>query len=543
MNPEKLHSLRNERVESPEKAEKLQAIETLTKMGLFTRVRDIELYHGRAGNGQKWKVKTDFNNGGDATGNNNINKVPALNTSNYETANDFANKRTKVKNIYTHSGATPEVHRIVANDPDAVIIDSSFDTPKDSQQREEYLEALKTLAIGVANGTPAPFKYRTIYNEVTPKQMIQLPDGKYRRYIAEAEVPQIARRLNQDEGAISHLSAGINSYALFKSQPALGAEYFQYGQTSVEVDGEKYLLSQEYAANWLRNAHVVGVKMRVDSVTLDKIIDNVILFDLEKVNTETEIDRKRQNYEKMYGQATKLLYELDSKAEPHSELTKLLRENYYASPREIIDTAKKVPGFKQVFEADTGTWEGYTLEQHTEAVLDMFDKLYADKIPADALPIMRLSLLVHDIGKPVAVAKGQKEQQMIYNKRYAEKFMTDINIDKKTRDLVLGIIGPSQHYTYEGFIKDGGSEKARGELIAFCEELLQHCTGHQVSHDEAFSLARLCLILQTCDSAAYTDMAVIRDGNGMYHPYGSFNDSFAPPTNMTRNNAMLKPKK
>ena len=73
-----------------------------------------------------------------------------------------------------------------------------------------------------------------------------------------------------------------------------------------------------------------------------------------------------------------------SKSHP---LVKLLSENYYASPKEIIEEAKKVRGFETLFDTDAGNWEKFTLEEHTETVLRMFDETYADVLPAKLLPI------------------------------------------------------------------------------------------------------------------------------------------------------------
>ena len=52
-----------------------RAVETLVKLGAMKYFSDLDLYHGRAGDGSEWKVKTNFNNAGNATGNRNVNKL------------------------------------------------------------------------------------------------------------------------------------------------------------------------------------------------------------------------------------------------------------------------------------------------------------------------------------------------------------------------------------------------------------------------------------------------------------------------------------
>ena len=98
-----------------------------------------------------------------------------------------------------------------------------------------------------------------------------------------------------------------------------------------------------------------------------------------------------------------------------SELLRILGSNLYIKPREIIELAKQTQGFRDVFESDAGNWEGFKLSEHTETVLRLFDDNYADIMPASTLPIIRLALLVHDIGKPEAIKMGDKANQKQYN--------------------------------------------------------------------------------------------------------------------------------
>lgn len=51
----------------------------------------------------------------------------------------------------------------------------------------------------------------------------------------------------------------------------------------------------------------------------------------------------------------------------------------------------------------------------------------------------------------------------------------------------------------------------------------------------------MCLMLQTCDSMAYTDMALTRSDNNVYYENSpSFNNSFNRPTGYAVRGAKLK---
>jgi len=139
---------RSEFFREHEDPRKIEAIENLERIGIFTPMSNLELYHGRdpSGDKEEWSVKSDFSNSGNNTGNWNINKISALNTGDFETARDFATERTlrKIrkdraidydqwsikKREFRRSieeGEIPiGVHRIISSDPNAIIISSEY---------------------------------------------------------------------------------------------------------------------------------------------------------------------------------------------------------------------------------------------------------------------------------------------------------------------------------------------------------------------------------------------------------------------------------
>lgn len=78
----------------------------------------------------------------------------------------------------------------------------------------------------------------------------------------------------------------------------------------------------------------------------------------------------------------------------------------------LIGAAKLHPLLKHLLESSAQVWEGYTVEEHSIMVLLMFETFWARHYSAADKTFWRLFLLLHDIGKQVAVEKyGTKDRQ------------------------------------------------------------------------------------------------------------------------------------
>ena len=274
------------------------------------------------------------------------------------------------------------------------------------------------------------------------------------------------------------------------------------------------------------------------SATLDKNISNTILFDLTKVNTEEKIKQKEQTFEKVFGEFSQEMNKSLESSKSHP-LVKLLSENYYASPEEIIEEAKKVTGFENHFDKDAGNWEKFTLGEHTETVLRMFDETYADVLPAKLLPIMRLIILTHDLGKPEAAQEGKKNEQKGFNLKEGSRFLNELGIENNLKELILGIIGQGQEITSDVFVK---KNKKSNELRQYSRELLDKIkkVGSGSLEGEEMAIYFMSFMLQNSDSGAYTDYAVTRRRGGLwFRNYPSFNESLKT-NSLDRRGAFLK---
>ena len=126
----------------------------------------------------------------------------------------------------------------------------------------------------------------------------------------------------------------------------------------------------------------------------------------------------------------------------------LLNHNLHASPEAIVETARQVAGFDQVFAASTGVWEGYTLAEHTETVLRNYAQSFAETLPASAQNIVKLALLTHDIGKPATLAQGTRDKRIEHadNLAYSRRFLKQIGVDDRGIAYIHGLFDATQDY-------------------------------------------------------------------------------------------------
>lgn len=567
---------RSEYFSVQEDPRKIEAIESLERIGIFLPMNELELYHGRVPNGEEgeWSVKSDFSNSGNNTGNWNVNKISALNTGDYNTAREFSIERTvrlaqnsfvsdqrtwKAKELETRrrieTGEIPlQVHRIISSDPNAVIINSDFSRREQQKIAQEILPLLPKIL----EGSPVGFEYR----DTIPLFRNTIEEDfnlKNKGYINEEEIPLILQKIKTrilksnnpqafvDEQLVTHIAGAVNSRFLMRLTPVSLINKFAFSESNTfectietengNVEG-KLPINRDYIARFLRSNHIVGLKTKVNSATLDKDISNTILFDLKKVNTVDKVKDMEKSFKLVFGNFSE---EIDKSLESSKShpLVKLLTENYYATPQQIIEEAKKVKGFENLFNTDAGNWERFTLGEHTETVLRMFDETFADVLPAKLLPVMRLIILTHDLGKPEAVRHGKKNDQKEFNLKEGERFLNELGIEKNLQTLILGIIGEGQEFTSEIFVE---KKRRSSELMEFSKNLLESFrNGNQaIKSDEKRAIYYMAFMLQNSDSGAYTDKAVTRRPGVWFRNYPSFNGTFKETTTLDNRAAFLR---
>ncbi len=100
-------------------------------------------------------------------------------------------------------------------------------------------------------------------------------------------------------------------------------------------------------------------------------------------------------------------------------------EQLHEIPQRILSDLKRDDFVREQFAADAGVWEGYTIEEHTLMVMTQYEKYFSnDPLPGGMSPdSFRRILAVHDIGKPEAIAQGDKKNQHTHTLKYAPEIL------------------------------------------------------------------------------------------------------------------------
>jgi len=446
------------------------------------------------------------------------------------------------------AGIRPEIHNIVAADSDATVLDFGFDASTLSEaDAKRYEAALETLfrQTPITEGSPLSFNDR---HATAPLANAVRQRGNF--VIADSDVSQLAKEAAVSEqtalqfvsaynaGQISRVRPSYLIHSLLKSKEDISVD-------ELDVNGEKQKvpINLEYVQRYLRNAHIFGVKQNISSATLGRDIVSVSLLDLEKTSTETGLQAERAGiWQKLGGLAAELSQvAVSERVSEQHPLLRLLTDPH-AKPQKLVDAAKQVEGYDKIFDGDAGNWEGFTLAEHTETVLRNFDESFADKVPVELIAPMRLAILSHDVGKPIAAANGDKHNQKQYNVVQADDFLTKLGVEDKMKNLLIAMIGDGEELAFRTAIRREGepAEKAMQEFAV--RTLREFNGGEEVSDAQIESFTEMCKMLQVSDGGAYTSMAVTRSqrGPGRYRNAPSFNSSFAEPQGFGKRTIRLR---
>lgn len=117
-----------------------------------------------------------------------------------------------------------------------------------------------------------------------------------------------------------------------------------------------------------------------------------------------------------------------------------------------------------IYDADAGVWEKYTIGQHTFMVMRQFERYFANlELPGSLDPnLFRLILALHDVGKPEAIARGDKNKQHVYTVRMVEEFFDALDFSDEHKDLAIALI---QEDAIGKYIKGKEDASVTAELI------------------------------------------------------------------------------
>ncbi len=126
---------------------------------------------------------------------------------------------------------------------------------------------------------------------------------------------------------------------------------------------------------------------------------------------------------------------------PESVSQPLLETDF--QPTELINSLKKVPYLKKIYEMDSGVFEGYTVEKHTQMVMGQFEKYFSKGYQSNVLNIeeFRFLLSLHDIGKGEAVSTtGSTTEQHFYTQKIAKNIFNQTGTSEKSTDIMVSLI-------------------------------------------------------------------------------------------------------
>lgn len=120
------------------------------------------------------------------------------------------------------------------------------------------------------------------------------------------------------------------------------------------------------------------------------------------------------------------------------------------SGKNIINELSRDSTLKKLFEADAGVSQGYTIREHTLMVLVIFNRQYLkfySYFKIEPLPNIRLlelfkiTIALHDIGKPLAIAAGNKELQHYYTLPILVEQLRKLNFNESEIQLAVNLVG------------------------------------------------------------------------------------------------------
>lgn len=533
------------RIKLSKTQKKLDAIQTLIRVGLLIPASAFTLFHGRVGDGSEWEVDPGFDNSGNKTGNHNISKVSTLYTAmDKESAQAYADWHA------SHEGGIPEVHEMGIVDQDALIFNRMFKVNNLSpEDRSAYYYALDILTNEPPTKyCPVNFEYRKSYAPIIDQMIrnsfpLDTPIAfSLMKDFSQKVLAAISPKSEAEKNAVlllatSMLEAEATRRALKHDPVAMVTRYLSRDPCKVayaQTRSGKFIgtpISNNYLKNWLKDLNVIGSQTEVDSRVGDIVA--VGIFDLHQISKKQTAHKKQQAMHQKYDGLSQEMKDLI----PDEALKTLLIEG---SPEEILRSMYTSEKIKGLYDLSTGVWEGWNVAKHTMSLIEFFDQNYSHLFTKEMYPLIKLAFLTHDIGK------GKREifhgRQHEANAYYSQVLLDEVGVPKKYHDLIKFIITESQDYTEQYYLqepvkkyKDGKVSYDKETTITQKEQLLKQLSeksimqlekafGRTPTPEEVTALMSVCSILQHCDSAAYTRYACVKDSVGIYCHAG--NDRF-----------------
>ena len=153
---------------------------------------------------------------------------------------------------------------------------------------------------------------------------------------------------------------------------------------------------------------------------------------------------------------------------------------------ELIDT---IPHLENNFGTKV---RHYTLYEHTSLVLKCFNRYFSqDYIPVDT-SLFKTLLALHDIGKPIAFKKGNKNDQHKYTQRIIKSIWDDLPYSNKDLSLILALTS-GDHL---------GNYFQGKQTLSSTQNAIKNLTNN--TEEDVLDFLYLYMVYYECDIAAYT---------------------------------------
>lgn len=518
-------------------------INRLVEIGLLIPFDEkLQLYHGRARDmrkegAQEWIVDVFFDNSGTNTVNSgliktkNVNEIPALHVAGHEIADRFAFVRTRDKNyeagIYDLSKTDlykQETIRIVPFEKGKFFLNDKVKISELSREDKRIMREVLGISLSISAEYSTgfvpldigqDFNYNIVHFEFEKYKEHFLNIYKIgdlintKRFVTNEEVENYSKESGLDKEKCNEIAGIINAAKLLYNDPILAVNYVVFGKDSKKIKENEmdFPISIEYILSWTKKNNIIGFNAEVSSFSLMQKISDFIIFDKDGVGSEKQYWLRENKKNMMSNLATEL--QLNQMTKDKNILENLAKDDSEQVVNFLINSNIKIKGenIEKYFNADSRVTEEFTVAEHTETVLRIFEESFKDEFPENLHPLIRLIILAHDAGKSLTRYFHDPKQKE-FNQDVAQEMLLQMGINAKIRELILFIIGDSQRNASEYMVR-----RQKNGKIMLERECKEKLTSLGFSNDAMMvnALERICLILQYCDGAAYTVYAKTRD--------------------------------
>lgn len=433
----------------------------------------------------------------------------------YRCINDVLLKDDEADNngiLIAYDMQIPDGYEIVSNIKENYVFDCTFDWRSlTNEQYNEVTGALGAIVTPASNTlseyAPTKFENRDMYHKIEKYIVENLAQDTYISYSDLNKDTKYFEGIGVSPELAIELASNVNAKLQFEKSPN--------DAISIMVNNQpKYMypINVKYLESALYNCGITGFKKSV--LLNNKPIPTYAFFDLQSI-CDKELQENNEEKEKF-----EHFFNIIKDINNHEKINGIKN----LSPSEAIKYAYDM-GLGEYMNLPAGVWEGFTIAEHTETVLQVFEDSFSNQVPAELHGFIKYILLVHDIGKGYSKNfSSQKEANETIGKSVLEK----MGFNGKLQDIILFIMSKSQTFTTDYYIRK--NLNAIYDLENSCKQCIKEYTGSEVSDQEIEGLMKIAIILQTCDSAAYTRYAITRDEKrNVYHYNG--NDWFTQSVN------------